>query len=126
MRKPGENDLVSRRSDAAKAKAASVQAHSAAKEAAEPTRLERQQERLGIAEARALRRTERDQAKLEEHECVQAEAKEDKAATEAAAKAEGETREKALSDRVARVIEDEAIRKADRDRRYAERNAKQR
>jgi hypothetical protein len=108
MRKPGENDLASRRRASAEAKAASLRAHSAAKEAAEPTRLERQQEQLGIAVASSLRRAERDQAKLEDHERVQAEARDEQSASEAAAKAEGEATEKALNDRVSRVIEDEA------------------
>ena len=126
MRKLGENDIASRRKAAADSKAVSLQAHSAAKEAAEPTRLERQQERLGIAVARDLRRAEREQAKLEERERVEAEAREELASIEAAAKVEGEAREKALNDRVARVIEDEANRKAERDRRYAERKGKQR
>lgn len=144
MRKPNENDLASRRGAAAEAKAALLNAHRAAKEAAEPTRLERQEERLGVAVARDGRRAERDQAKLEARERLQAEAKQEEAAKleereriqaeamkvqtaiEAAAKAKTEASEKALNDRVARVVEDAAAHKAARDRRYAERKAKQR
>lgn len=126
MRKPEENDLASRRKAAAESKAASLQAHSAAKESGEPTRLAREQERLGVATARRLRQAERDQAKLEERERAQAMARDAQAAMEAAAKAESEANDKALNDRVSRVIADEAGRKAERDRRYAERKAKQR
>lgn len=126
MRKPEDNDLAGRRGAAAKAKAALLQAHRAAKEAAEPTRLERQDERLEIAAARDLRRAVRDQAKFEERETVQAGAVKEQAATDAAARAKVEATEKALNDQVSRVVEDEAARKAERDRRYAERKARKR
>lgn len=56
---------------------------------------------------------------------MQAEAAEREAAITAAARAEVEARETADRDRIARVIEDEAARKAERDRRYANRKARQ-
>lgn len=124
MRKPEDNDLASRRGAAVKAKAAQLEAHRAAKTAAEPTRLDRQEERLEIAAARDLRHAERDSAKLEERDRVRDEALKENAATNAVAKAQADAIEQALSDRVSRVIEDEAARKAERDRRYASRKAK--
>ena len=45
---------------------------------------------------------------------------------EAEAKAEATAREQAERDRIARVVADEAERKAERDRRYAARKARQR
>jgi len=47
------------------------------------------------------------------------------AAIEAVAVAEIEARESAEKARIARVIEDETMRKAERDRRYANRKARQ-
>ncbi len=126
MRNPQHNDLASRRSDAAEAKAAQLHAHQAAKDAAEPTRLERLEERLEMAAARDVRRVEREQVKLEELNRVQAEAIKEQAEIIAAASAKAEANVKALNDRVSRVVEDEVARKAERDRRYAERKAKQR
>lgn len=124
MRKPGDNDFASCRGAAAQAKAAQLEAHRAAIEAAEPTRLERREERIGITAARDARRAERDQTKRDELERVQAEAAKQEAAAKAAAEAQANASEKALNDRVARVIEDEAARKAERDRRYASRKAR--
>jgi len=126
MRKTKDNDLADRRSAAADAKAALLQSYQAAREAAEPTRLSRQDERVAVAAARDQRRAEREQVKLEEQERVKAEAAEKQAAADAEARAEVEAREKRQNDRVARVVEDEAARKAERDQRYANRKARQR
>jgi hypothetical protein len=124
MRKPEDNDFASRRNAAAKAKTALLEAHRAAKQAAEPTRVERQEERIGIAAARDLRRAERDQAKQEEQARVKAEELKEEAEAAAAANADAVARETALNDRVSRVFEDEAVRKALRDRRYADRKSR--
>lgn len=124
MRKPEDNDFASRRNAAAKAKTALLEAHRAAKQAAEPTRVERQEERIGIAAARDLRRAERDQAKQEEQARVKAEELKEEAEAAAAANADAVARETALNGRVSRVFEDEAVRKALRDRRYAERKSR--
>lgn len=125
MKNTRDSDLTDRRSAAADAKAALLKGYRAAKEAAEPTLIARQEERMALAEAREARRTERERLKREERERVQAEAAERLAAADAAAKAEVEAREKAEKDRISRVIEDEAARKAERDRRYANRKARQ-
>ncbi|NOV21331.1 hypothetical protein E5S70_36010, partial [Ensifer adhaerens] len=67
----------------------------------------------------------RERVKNEERERLQAEAAEREAALTAAARAEAEAREAADKNRISRVIEDEAARKAERDRRYANRKARQ-
>jgi Family of unknown function (DUF6481) len=126
MRNPQHNDLASRRGAAAEAKAAQLKAHQAAKEAAEPTRLDRLEERVEMAAARDARRAERDQAKLEERQRVEAEVMKEQSVKDTVTNVKAEASTKALNDRVSRVVEDEAARKAERDRRYAERKAKQR
>ena len=126
MKNIRDNDLTERRKAAAEAKAARLQHYRAAKEAAEPTRLARQQERKAAAHAREELRAARDVAKLEEQQRVQAEIAERQAAADAVAKADVEAREAAENKRISRVIEDEAARKAERDRRYADRKARQR
>jgi len=122
MRNPKDNDFNGRRSAAADAKAALLKSHRAAKEAAEPTRIAREEERLATAAAREARQTERARIKLEEQERVQSDA----LAADVAAKAEAETREKVRKDRSSRVTDDEAAQKAERDRRYANRKARKR
>ncbi len=124
MRKPEESDFATRRRAALQAKAAQLEAHRAALTAAEPTRLVRQEERREIAAARDVRQAERDQAKIEERDRVRADAVMEQAATDAAATAEAEASEKALNDLVSQAIEDEASRKAERDRRYASRKSR--
>ncbi len=119
-----DNDLADRRSAAAESKAALLQAHRAAKEAAEPTRLARQEERLAVARARDERRAERERAKNEEQERVEAEAARQQAAADAAAGAEARARQQVENDMISRVVRDEAARKAERDRRYANRKAR--
>lgn len=118
-------DISDRLSAAGDAKAALLQAYRAAKDAAEPMREAKQAERLALATAREARRIEREQAKRDELARLAAEAAEREAAIVAAAKAEIEARELAGKNRIARVLEDEAARKLERDRRYANRKARQ-
>ena len=59
------NDLADRRGAAADAKAALLRAYRATREAAEPTRIARQEELLAIAAARDARHEERDRLKSE-------------------------------------------------------------
>ncbi|TNC47609.1 hypothetical protein FHG66_16315 [Rubellimicrobium rubrum] len=130
MRNAKDNDLADRRSAAADAKAALLQTYRATKDAAEPTRLARQAERLAVATARDKRREERDRLKLEElerqqeQERIHAEAVQYQAAANVAARAQAEALEKA-DNLIARVIKDEAARKAARDQRYANRKTRQ-
>ena len=129
MRNAKDNDLADRRTAAADAKAALLRGYQATKEAAEPTRLARQAERLAVATAREERHQERERLKLDElarqkeQERIQAEAAEYQKAANIAARAEAEAREK-TDNLIARVISDEALRKAERDQRYANRKAR--
>ncbi len=125
MRTVKNKDLSDRRTTANDAKAAQLQAYRAAIQAAEPMREAKQAERLAIAEAREARRAERERVKLEEQNRIAAETAEREAAIAAAATAEADARELATKNRISRVIEDEAARKAERDRRYANRKARQ-
>lgn len=122
------NDLSERRGASADAKAALLHAYRAKMAAGDPTRLARQAERRAIAAARDERHAERDRLKREEAEqeqrLVEAKAAERQAAIDAVAQAERERRER-VNGLIARVIKDEAARKAERDRRYANRKARQ-
>ncbi|MBP0583045.1 hypothetical protein J8I29_27210 [Labrys sp. LIt4] len=124
MRNIRDDELSDRRGKAVSAKAALLQAYRAAKEAAEPGREARQAERIAFAEAREFRRAEREQVKLAEQARVEAEMAAREAMIVAAARAEAEERELAAKNRIARVLQDEAARKAERDRRYANRKAR--
>lgn len=125
MRNIKNNEIIDRRSAAGDAKAALLQAYRAAKEAAKPTREARQAKRAAVADARETRRTEREKIKLDEQTRIEAETVEREAAIAASARAESDARELADKNRIARVLEDEAARKAERDRRYANRKARQ-
>lgn len=125
MKNARNNELSDRRAASADAKAALLKAYSAAKTADDPAKKAKQAERIAIASAREERRLERQRLKLEERQRVEAEAAERQAAAEAEALAESEAREEAEKARIMRVIEDEAARKAERDRRYANRKARQ-
>ncbi|MBD8875086.1 DUF6481 family protein [Roseibium polysiphoniae] len=124
MKNIRNNEHSDRRSAAKDAKAALVEAFRAAKETAEPTREARQMERRLVAEARDKRRAEREQVKLDERNRVAAEAAARDAAVAAAARAEIDARELADKNRIERVLQDEAARKAKRDQRYANRKAR--
>jgi hypothetical protein len=121
-----DKDLSERRKAAAEAKATLLRNYRVAKEAAEPTRLARQEERVAAAKVKEELRAARERAKLEEQQRVQAEIVERQAAADAVAAAEVAAREAAENKRISRVVEDEAARKAERDRRYANRKARQR
>jgi Family of unknown function (DUF6481) len=120
-----DSGFTDRRGAAADAKASLLKAYRAAKEAAEPTREAKQAERLAAAEARESRRAEREQAKLDEQNRIEAETAEREAALAAVARVETDAREQANKNRIARILEDEVNRKAERDRRYANRKARQ-
>jgi hypothetical protein len=130
LRKAKENDLADRRTAATEAKATLLRSYQATKDAAEPTRLARQAERLAIATAREERRKERDKIKIEERarqqeqERIDAEAAQQRTAAAVAARAQAEAQDKADS-LIARVVNDEAARKAARDQRFANRKARQ-
>lgn len=119
------NEVADRRGAAADAKAALLQAYKAAKEAAAPMLEAKQAEQIAVAEARRARQAEREQQKRDDKIRIEAEAAQKQAELDAAASAEEDARKLADKNRIARVIEDEAARKAERDRRYANRKARQ-
>ncbi|WP_208247061.1 DUF6481 family protein (plasmid) [Rhizobium sp. T1470] len=124
MKNARNNQLSDRRAASADAKTSLLNAYRAAKTGAEPARMARQAERTAIVSAREERRGTR-ALKHGERVRVETQAAEQRAAAEAEALAETEAREGAEKARIARVIEDEAARKAERDRRYANRKARQ-
>lgn len=85
----------------------------------------KQAERASLIEAREARRVERDRLKQEERVLHETRAAEEQAAAEHAATADARARASAENTRIARVIGDEAARKAERDKRYANRKARQ-
>ena len=122
------NDLANRRSAAADAKAALLQSVRARMSADDPTSQARQEERRMIAAARDERQAERDRLKREKREqeqrSIEAEAAERQAAIDAVAQDE-EARRASVDGLIARVVKDEALRKAERDLRYVNRKARQ-
>lgn len=124
------NDLSDRRSAAANAKATLLQSYRATREAAEPTRIARQEERVALAKARDERHAERDRTRHEERQRqlelqhIEAETARQVAAADLAAKAELARCEKSGTPADS-IIRDEAARKAERDLRYANRKARQ-
>ncbi|KQS95319.1 hypothetical protein ASG42_30080 [Rhizobium sp. Leaf391] len=125
MRHARNNELTDRRSAAAEAKALLFTAYRAAKTAAEPAQAARQAERISLIEAREGRRAERERLKVENRIRAETVAAQVQAAIEAAAAAEIEARKSTDNARISRVVQDEAARKAERDRRYAARKARQ-
>lgn len=125
MRHARNNELTDRRSAAADAKASLLTAYREAKTAAEPSQSAKHAERISLVEAREARRAERERVKHEARTRVETLAAQEQAAIKAAAIAEIEARNSAENARISRVIEDEAARKAERDRRYANRKARQ-
>jgi len=125
LRHARNNELTDRRSAAADAKASLLTAYRTAKTAAEPSQAARQAERVSLVEAREARRAERERLKHDERTRVETLAAREQAAIEAAAAVEIEVRKSAENARISRVVQDEATRKAERDRRYAARKARQ-
>lgn len=125
MRHSRNNELTDRRSAAADAKAALLTEYRAAKTAAEPLQAARQADRISLVEAREARRAERERLKVEERTRLETLAVQKQEAIKAAAAAELEARQLAENIRISRVVEEEAVHKAERDRRYAARKARQ-
>lgn len=125
MRHSRNNELTDRRSAAADAKAALLTEYRAAKTAAEPSQAARQADRISLVEAREARRAERERLKVEERTRLETLAVQKQEAIKAAAAAELEARQLAENIRISRVVEEEAVHKAERDRRYAARKARQ-
>ncbi|MFA1626871.1 DUF6481 family protein [Rhizobium mongolense] len=124
MRHPGDDNFANRRKAANEAKQHLLDKLKAAPKADDPEMVARRAERRATAEARELRRAERVKSKQEEAERNLAAAAALADAANAEARAKAEERETQERERIARVISDEADRKAERDRRYAARKAR--
>ncbi|TIU23749.1 DUF6481 family protein, partial [Mesorhizobium sp.] len=121
-----EKDVFERRNAANEAKKALLERFKARPAADDPAVLARQAERKAILEARAIREAEKARLKQEKLAREAAEKAEREAAAEAAriaaeeaAQAEAKIREAEENERIARLLADEAERKAKRDARYA-------
>jgi hypothetical protein len=113
-----DQNLNERLERAAKAKQDALAKFKARPPADDPAEVKRREERISIAAAREVRAAERQALKQKEAE--------ERAAREAIEKVEREARER--REAVAKVIRDAAEaadRKAERDRRYASRKARQ-
>ncbi len=125
LRHPNDNGFAERRTAAAEAKKQLLAKFATAPKATDPEMRERLAAREAIAAAREARRAERDALRAAENEREAREAAERVAAAEADEKAEALARQAEIDSRVSRVVADEAARKAERDRRYAARKARQ-
>nr|WP_316655393.1 DUF6481 family protein [uncultured Gellertiella sp.] len=125
MKNTRDNGLSDRRQASIEAKKAQLENFRTAQKAAEPSQAIRQAERLAMAEAREARRAAQAEAKRAE----QARRQQEEALRLETAAADAEAAEaariQAEADQAARLIEEEAARKAERDRRYASRKARQ-
>jgi hypothetical protein len=124
LRHPGDDNFANRRKAANEAKQQLLDKLKATPKADDPETIARRAERRATADARELRRAERVKSKQEEAERSLAAAAALADAANAEARAKAEEREVQERDRIARVISDEADRKAERDRRYAARKAR--
>ncbi len=126
LRHPSDNGFAERRTAAAEAKRQLLAKFASAPKPTDPEMQEKLAAREAVAQAREARRAEREAQKQAEHDRILAEAAAAAAAAEQEQRAEAEARQAEIAERVSRVVADEAARKAERDRRYAARKARQR
>ncbi len=126
-----EKDIFERRNAANEARKALLERFKAKPAADDPAVLAKRAERKAILEARAIREAEKQKLKQERlareaAEKAAREAAEEAARLEAEAKAaaEAKLREAEENERIARLLADEAERKAKRDARYAARKSR--
>jgi hypothetical protein len=113
-----EQDLKERLARATKARQAALEKFKARPPADDPAVVARAAERKAVAEAR--------EARAQERAAIKAKEGEERAAREAIEKVEREARERREAiEKVIRDATEAAERKADRDRRYAARKARQ-
>jgi Family of unknown function (DUF6481) len=115
-------ELAERRAAAAAAKKLLLKKFETAPKPSDPDMVAKRAEREAVAAARETRRVERERSVQEERDRQIVEA----AAVARAASAQADALEAEATNRIARVATDTAERKAERDRRYAARKAKQR
>jgi hypothetical protein len=123
-----EKDIFERRNAANEAKKALLERFKSKPAADDPAVVARQAERKAILEAREIREAEKARLKQEKlaREAVEkaereAAAESARLAAEEAAQAEAKIKEAEENERIARLLADEAERKAKRDARYAAR-----
>lgn len=128
-----ERTFAERRTEAQEAKKALLEKFKARPGPDDPQVQAKKAEREAILDARSKRAEEKEKLRqarlaLEEEERRRREAEEEAAriAAEEASKAEAAARESEENDRIARLLADEAERKAKRDARYAARKARRR
>lgn len=125
MRHLNTNGFTERRTAAAEAKRQLLAKFASAPKATDPEMQERLAAREAVAVARRARRAERDALKTVENERLRTEAAAAIAAGEIEERKAAEARQAEIADQASRVVADEAARKAERDRRYAARKARQ-
>ncbi|MBZ9790989.1 DUF6481 family protein [Rhizobium sp. 3T7] len=125
MRTPNDNSFAERRKTAHEARLKLLTKFASAPKPTDPAMRERLAAREAAAVARTARRAERDALKAAENERVLADTAALAAAAEVHERAEAEARQAEVNNRTACVVADEAARKAERDRRYAARKARQ-
>ena len=128
-----EQDFSERRNAANAAKLALLERFKAKPAADDPAVLAKQAERQAVLEAREKRAVEKEKLKQEKLAREAIERAEREAAAEAAriaaeeaATAEARAREAQETERISRLLADEAAQKAKRDARYAARKSKKR
>jgi len=125
LRTPYDNSFAERRKTAQEARLKLLTKFASAPKSTDPAMQERLAARQAAAVARTARRAERDALKAAENERVLADTAALAAAAEVHERAEAEARQAEVNNRTACVVADEAARKAERDRRYAARKARQ-
>jgi hypothetical protein len=120
------SDLSDRRKLASGAKASLIERYRAAMAASEPSRAAKSADRQVVSAAREERRAERDRLKAEEkaeQERLLKEEADQKAAAESAVLLAEQERKAEDANRIAKIVEDAAAHKIERDRRYANRKS---
>lgn len=116
-------EFSDRRGDAATAKAALLTAFKAAQLAAAPERAAKLAERAALAQAREDRRATREQVKREEELLIATQAAEEIETQRQLDLARAVVPVPSMDSHIARMVADEAARKAERDLRYTKRKA---
>ena len=125
LRNLNDNSFAERRKSAENAKRELLAKFASTPKSTDPAMQERLAAREAVAAAREARRAERDALKAAEKERLLMAAAALTAAAQAQEKAVAEAAQAEIDNRNSRVMADEAARKAERDRRYAARKARQ-
>jgi hypothetical protein len=126
MRYGEKDDFAVRRKNASDARERLLRKFAMAPQQDDPEVIARNAGRRALSMAREERRAERDRLLREERERELVEAAAHREAAEAQARAEADALRAAEQSRLSQAVADEAVRKAERDRRYAARKARAR